>query len=90
MTRSYFNATKVLPGHLLRELQKYCPGQQIYIPKPNKAAQRRARVLAFAADGMPTREIARRVRLTQRHVRRLIAWDRKSHAQVQKNLTSRQ
>ena len=29
----YRNAQDVLPDHLLRELQKYAPGETLYIPK---------------------------------------------------------
>ena len=86
MTRTYCNAAQVLPGKLLREVQQYCSGQ-VYIPKPeNKAAQRRARVLAFAGEGLKTHEIARRLRLSRRHVQRILSTDRKSHALAQKKL----
>ena len=84
MTRTYCNAAQVLPRKLLRAVQQYCVGP-VYIPKPeNKAAQRRALVLAFAGEGFKTHEIARRLRLSRRHVQRILSTDRRSHALAQK------
>ena len=32
----YRNASDILPDRLLRELQKYAPGETLYIPSPEK------------------------------------------------------
>ncbi|WP_276356735.1 CD3324 family protein [Cohnella caldifontis] len=36
MTVSYKNGKDVLPPRLLEELQKYTPGELIYVPKPSE------------------------------------------------------
>ena len=33
----YLNAEEIIPRHLLREIQKYIEGQEIYIPKRSQA-----------------------------------------------------
>lgn len=33
---AYQNAAKILPAHLLKALQHYAAGQQIYVPRPDE------------------------------------------------------
>lgn len=54
-------------GHALCE---FLGGQSIYVPH-NRAGSRRAEVLALEAAGCDRATIARRLQLSQRHVRRI-------------------
>lgn len=80
----YYNARDILPGPLLHEVQRYVHGN-IYVPVPAKqSARNRARVLALRGQGLGTREIARRLRLTQRCVQKILRRERNSWQQVQR------
>ena len=75
-TRRYHNATQVLPAALLRQVQECCHGL-LYVPRAIKASElNRMRVLSLKAQGLGTGEIARRLQLTPRAVRKIVAIDR--------------
>ncbi|MHC5056670.1 MAG: hypothetical protein ACYTKD_18405 [Planctomycetota bacterium] len=69
----HVNARKVLPPELLRELQKHCSGY-IYVPSTRAFyAERKRRVLEFAASGLAVAAIAEAVHMSERRVRQILA-----------------
>ena len=75
-TKRYHNASQVLPPALLRQVQDYCT-DMLYVPRVhNSSENNRLRALSMKAQGMRTGEIARRMHLTPRGVRKIIAKDR--------------
>ena len=85
-TRQSLSAGKVLPERLVKEIQEYCSGCWLYIPKQRKHARvgRKYRILAFHGQGRSTSEIARLVDCTPRYVRWVVAQDRQRAAEVQR------
>lgn len=83
-TRQSLSAGKVLPERLVKEIQEYCSGCWLYIPKQRKHARlgRKYRILAFHGQGRSTSEIARLVDCTPRYVRWVVAQDRLRAAEV--------
>jgi Mor family transcriptional regulator len=77
-TRPSQSAGKILPERLLKEIQQYCSGCWLYIPKQRKHARmgRKYRILLYHEQGRPTAEIARLVDCTPRYVRWVLAQDR--------------
>lgn len=88
-TRQSVSAGKVLPEPLIKEIQQYCSGCWVYIPKQRKHARlgRKYRILAYHGQGRPTAEIARLVDCTPRYVRWVVAQDRQRAAEVRRMLT---
>lgn len=87
-TRRYHNATQVLPAALLRQIQECCHGL-LYVPRAVKSSENnRLRVLSLKAQGMRTGEIARRLHLTPRGVRLIIAKDRERAATLLPDISS--
>ncbi len=82
-TRPSQSAGKILPERLVKEIQQYCSGCWLYIPKQRKHARmgRKYRILAYHGDGWTTSEIARLVGCTPRYVRWVLAQDRQRAAQ---------
>ncbi|MHB9131161.1 MAG: hypothetical protein ACYDBB_08740 [Armatimonadota bacterium] len=72
MPKPYANATHVLPSALLKEVQRHFSGR-LYVPAPmDEAQRRRALVLVLNERGLDSKEIAARVRLSQRRVQQIL------------------
>ena len=72
MPKPYANATHVLPTALLKEVQRHFCGR-LYVPAPlDEAQRRRALVLILDERGLDSKEIAARVRLSQRRVQQIL------------------
>ncbi|HEY3376251.1 MAG TPA: hypothetical protein VGL77_02050 [Armatimonadota bacterium] len=73
--RLHTSAATVLPEKLLREIQAYCSGCTLYIPKQPAHARgkRQVKILAFHTQGLQTKEIALRVGASTRYVRLVLA-----------------
>jgi DNA-binding NarL/FixJ family response regulator len=77
MSRTY-NAEKLMPPALFRQLHQYCAGMTIYTPRhPHRAANRRLKVLDLATQGFHPIEIARRMSLSEGYIYQIIMADRK-------------
>ena len=69
----HVNARDVLPEKLLKEVQKYC-AEYIYIPATREFYRRRRQeILRLSCRGLSTWAVARKVQLTERRVRQIIA-----------------
>jgi len=64
-----------LPAEMLRALCETFPRDRLYIAKGTcpRPGETRARVLRLAEDGLTTQQIARRLNITDRQVRRHLA-----------------
>lgn len=82
-TRPSHSAGKILPERLVKEIQQYCSGCWLYIPKQRKHARmsRKYRILLYREQGRPTAEIARLVDCTPRYVRWVLVQDRQRAAE---------
>jgi len=85
-TRPSKSAGKVLPDRLVKEIQQYCNGCWLYIPKQRKHARlsRKYRILIYHGDGRSTAEIARLLNCTPRYVRWVVAQDRQRAVEVKR------
>ena len=78
MTVSYRNAARVLPRKLLEQVQEYASGEVLYIPTAHsRVTRRKVLVLMLRAQGLTMREIASRVRISERRVRQILAAHRR-------------
>lgn len=69
----YANAKNVLPPDVLKTLQQYCSGIQLWIPPPKRIdRERKEFVIRLHADGFAASEIARRTGVTVRRVQQII------------------
>ena len=69
----YINGEDVLPKELLRKVQEYCTGY-VYIPATRKYwRRRREEVVLLAEQSVDTGGIARRMRISERRVRQILA-----------------
>lgn len=86
--RQSLSAGKVLPERLVKEIQQYCSGCWLYIPKGRKHARltRKYRILLYHEQGRSTAEIASLVDCTPRYVRWVLAQDRLRAEEVRRAL----
>lgn len=81
----YKNASHVLPDELLKELQKYAPGEVIYIPKPDGKRkwgegsgarafyqERNSKIQADHKNGITIEELATKYNLSIDSIRRIL------------------
>jgi DNA-binding NarL/FixJ family response regulator len=69
----HVNARDVLPGKLLREVQKHCAGY-IYVPSTREFyARRRREALDLRRCGSSVRAIAERMHVSERRIRQILA-----------------
>ncbi|TJY42846.1 hypothetical protein E5161_08390 [Cohnella pontilimi] len=82
----YKNGRDVLPPSLLKELQKYMPGELVYIPKPSEKraswgevsgtrkllAERNQEIYRFYKDGWSISELERKYHLSGESIRKII------------------
>ena len=67
----HVNAEDVLPGELLRQVQRYCTGY-VYVPSARAGVAELKRVIAaMLSEGRPACEIAHAVGRTARRVRQI-------------------
>ncbi len=68
----YVRADKVLPPRLLAKVREHCTGM-IYVPSDGAFyRQRNAEVVRLHRRGLPTKEIAEKVFLSERRVQQLL------------------
>jgi len=65
------NAYDVFPKELVEEIKQYYSGGYLYIPKRDKK-ERNAEICALYERGVPVKEIAEKVGLTERRVRQIL------------------
>lgn len=76
MSRTY-NAEQLMPRALFKQLQEYCGGMTIYIPRQvDHPANLHLKVLDLHTQGFRAAEIARRLCITQRYVHKILKADR--------------
>jgi Mor family transcriptional regulator len=82
----YKNGREVLPPSLLKELQKYMPGELVYIPKPSEQraswgevsgtrkllAERNQEIYRFYTDGWSIADLERKYHLSGESIRKII------------------
>lgn len=70
-------ARDVLPPELYQACLPYVAGKTVYVASPREGlrGQRRVQIRSLAALGLSRREIARRVRCSERHVYRCLQHD---------------
>lgn len=83
MSRTY-NAEKLMPRALFKQLQQYCGGMTIYIPRQDSlTANLRLKVLDLYTQGFRAVDIARRLCISERYVHKILKSDReRAQAQV--------
>lgn len=83
---SYINADELLPPHLVKEIQKYIQGGQIYIPKNDgkrlgwgkkngtrdELNHRNAEIRLLKQSGLTIQELAERYRLSTDSIRKIL------------------
>lgn len=87
-TRQSLSAGKVLPERLVKEIQQYCSGCWLYIPKQGKHTRltRKYRIFIYHEQGRSTAEIAHLLDCTPRYVRWVLAQDRLRAEEVRRAL----
>jgi Mor family transcriptional regulator len=82
----YKNGRDVLPPSLLKELQKYMPGELVYIPKPSELraswgevsgtrkllAERNQEIYRFYTDGWSITDLEQKYHLSGESIRKII------------------
>lgn len=79
MRVGYRNAAKILPANVLALLQEYVAGALVYVPATrfSRSQRRRSLVLVLREQGLTMRVIAKRVGISERRVRQILATSRR-------------
>jgi Mor family transcriptional regulator len=79
MSQKGTTAREVLPGGLLKEVQRYFSGGVLYIPSRDTSremvAMRNKRIKTARDEGRSVRDLAERFNLSEGHVYRLVRED---------------